>query len=100
MKNADYRKHNDGSMNSSKYHKKDGTNIRAILKVETAKEIDDYGCDPLGDGTFRMVPSGRIVSAEEKEALLKPTRPAPRNNDCLGMSWEEIERKQGGKLKK
>lgn len=35
---ANYRKYNDGSMNSSTYHKKDGTNIRAILKVQLLKE--------------------------------------------------------------
>lgn len=33
-KNANYRKYNDHSMNSSKYHKKDSTNIRAIFKRE------------------------------------------------------------------
>jgi hypothetical protein len=26
----------------------------------------DYGCDPLGDGTFRMVPSGDIVDYQER----------------------------------
>lgn len=31
---ANYRKLNDGSQNSSKYHKKDGTAVRAILKRE------------------------------------------------------------------
>ena len=36
---ADYRKHNDRSQNSSTYHKKDGTNTRAILKREAAEEI-------------------------------------------------------------
>ena len=41
MKDAHYRKHNDGSMNSSKYHKKDGTNIRVILKRETQKIIKE-----------------------------------------------------------
>lgn len=56
----------------------------------------DYGADPVGDGTFRMVPSGRIVSREERDKLL-PLKAAPRN-DCLGLSWEEIERKQGGRL--
>ena len=39
MKNANYRKHNDRQMNSSTYHKKDGTNIRAILKREAEREI-------------------------------------------------------------
>lgn len=38
-----YRKLNDGSHNSSKYHKKDGTNVRAKLKAKVKVEamIDD-----------------------------------------------------------
>ena len=32
---AEYRKLNDRSLSSSTYHKKDGTNVRAILKKET-----------------------------------------------------------------
>ena len=34
--NANYRKINDISRNSSTYHKKDGTPVRAILKRELA----------------------------------------------------------------
>ena len=30
---------------------------------------DDYGCDPIGDGIFRMVPSGDIVDADERYEL-------------------------------
>lgn len=41
MKDANYRKLNDRSFNSSTYHKKDGTEIRAILKEEAQKEIED-----------------------------------------------------------
>jgi hypothetical protein len=41
MKHANYRKHNDRSKNSSTYHKKDGTNTRAILKKESKKEISE-----------------------------------------------------------
>ena len=33
----------------------------------------DYGADPIGDGTFRMVPSGDIVDATERARRL--TRP-------------------------
>ena len=40
MKNANYRKHTDRTHSSSTYHKKDGTNIRAILKREARKEIN------------------------------------------------------------
>lgn len=31
----------------------------------------DYGCDPLGDGRYRMVPSGDVVDAAEKERRLR-----------------------------
>ncbi len=31
----------------------------------------DYGADPLGDGTFRMVPSGDVVGFEERCRRLK-----------------------------
>lgn len=30
----------------------------------------DYGADPIGNGTFRMVPSGDIVSLEERNRRL------------------------------
>lgn len=36
---ANYRKFNDRTLNSSTYHKKDGTNVRAILKRNLFKEI-------------------------------------------------------------
>ena len=39
MGHADYRKHNDRCLNSSTYHKKDGTPIRGILKEEARREI-------------------------------------------------------------
>ena len=42
MKNANYRKHNDRTMNSSTYHKKDGTPIRTILKREANSEINEH----------------------------------------------------------
>lgn len=31
----------------------------------------DYGADPVGDGTFRMVPSGDIVSLEDRNSRLR-----------------------------
>jgi hypothetical protein len=37
--------------------------------IDTSKP-GDYGADPLGDGTFRMVPSGDIVSLEERNRRL------------------------------
>jgi hypothetical protein len=42
---ARYRKYNDHTLNSSTYHKKDGTPIRARLKQELEEEIKDHKCD-------------------------------------------------------
>ncbi len=57
----------------------------------------DYGCDPLGNGKFRMVPSGDIVDATERAKRLDGNRHEA-SNDCVGLSWDELERRQGGKL--
>lgn len=45
------------------------------MKCHAPKAIDtsapgDYGADPIGDGTFRMVPSGDIVGWEERNKRL------------------------------
>ncbi len=56
--------------------------------------MSDYGCDPLGDGMFRMVPSGDVVDAKERAKRLGEAK--VKANDCLGLSWEELAMKQGG----
>lgn len=56
----------------------------------------DYGADPLGGGMFRMVPSGDIVPAAEKEARLRPRRRPSGTADCLGLTWQQIAIVQGG----
>jgi hypothetical protein len=38
--------------------------------VPARKPGQDYGADPVGDGTFRMVPSGDIVSLAERKRRL------------------------------
>jgi len=38
---ANYRKMNDKTQNSSTYHKKDGTNVRAKLKDQLVKEKNE-----------------------------------------------------------
>jgi hypothetical protein len=65
--------------------------------MNTKSIQSDYGADPIGDGTFRLIPSGRIVNREERDRILKSTREV--HNNCFGLSWSEIERKQGGKLR-
>lgn len=42
MNDANYRKHNDRTHNSSTYHKKDGTPVRSILKREAKNEIEEW----------------------------------------------------------
>lgn len=44
------------------------TPIRRTFDLST--DDGDYGCDPLPDGKFRMIPSGDIVDYAEKERRL------------------------------
>lgn len=49
---------------------------QAQQKQPFRKAIDlatsgDYGADPIGDGKFRMVPSGDVVDYEERCRRLK-----------------------------
>ena len=60
---------------------------------------NDYGSDPLGNGTFRMVPSGDIVDKAERDERLAHCKREVRN-DCLGLTWDEIERRQGGRIRR
>jgi hypothetical protein len=41
-----------------------------FFAVPVRRPDEDYGSDPMGDGTFRMVPSGDIVSLEERQKRL------------------------------
>jgi hypothetical protein len=40
-----------------------------LRKVDPSRP-GDYGADPLGDGTFRMIPSGDIVDYAERSRRL------------------------------
>ena len=44
-----------------------GVPIRDTINPTTGK---DYGADPIGDGTFRMIPSGDIVNLAERTRRL------------------------------
>lgn len=44
---------------------------RPVRETVDTSRPGDYGADPVGDGTFRMVPSGDIVSHEERNARLR-----------------------------
>ena len=43
----------------------------SLDRVVDTKRNGDYGADPLGDGKFRMVPSGDIVDFEERNRRLE-----------------------------
>jgi hypothetical protein len=57
----------------------------------------DYGADPLGDGRFRMVPSGDIVDRAERDRRRLPPKPYV-NRPIFGMTWNELEQKLGGRI--
>ena len=48
-----------------------GAPIRGTIPAR--KPGEDYGCDPLGGGKFRMVPSGDIVDYDERTRRLRPS---------------------------
>lgn len=50
--------------------------------------------------SWRLVPSGRIVDADGLKAWQATRTKRDVQNECLGMSWDEIERRQGGKLRR
>lgn len=39
---------------------------KLLQQVLDTSKAGDYGADPIGDGTFRMVPSGDIVDYAER----------------------------------
>lgn len=50
----------------------DGTTIDR--KYIDPSKLGDYGADPLGDGRFKMIPSGDIVDFEERNKRLGKQR--------------------------
>lgn len=45
-------------------------NLVPVREYTDLTRKGDYGCDPMGDGTFRMVPSGEIVTYDEMRRRL------------------------------
>lgn len=48
----------------------DRETLTPIRKYVDLDNKGDYGADPLGDGLFRMFPSGDVVSYEERNRRL------------------------------
>lgn len=58
--------------------------------------MPDTGADPIGNGTFRMYPSGDIVNLDERNARLAHTlRPKPLN--CQQQAWAEQQARQSAR---
>lgn len=49
----------------------DRQTLTPIRRTVDTSARGDYGADPVGDGTFRMIPSGDIVSYDERNSRLK-----------------------------
>ena len=44
----------------------DRTTLVPVRQTVDLRASGDYGADPIGDGTFRMVPSGDVVDYAER----------------------------------
>ncbi len=44
---------------------------QSIAKPVDASRQGDYGADPLGNGMFRMIPSGDVVDYDERNRRLQ-----------------------------
>jgi hypothetical protein len=84
-----------GTAGSDEHHKTPlGPDWKPPADVAPIKPKEkDYGSSPVGDGTFKMVPSGDVVDAAERDRRLP--RPKFDNKErIMGMTWEQIQAKQ------
>lgn len=63
--------------------------------------MKDYGADPLGNGEFKMIPSGDIVDFNERCRRLPLVDMDNRPTTLIGAKTAiQVELMQGGKLSK
>ncbi len=63
--------------------------------------MKDYGADPIGEGKFKMVPSGDIVDWDERCKRLPLVDMGNTIDTLIGSKTaDQVERMQGGKLKR
>ena len=61
--------------------------------------MKDYGADPIGDGTFKMVPSGDVVDFEERNKRLPPVDMENKIDTLIGAKTAmQVDIMQGGKM--
>ncbi len=51
-------------------HELDRKTLTPVRKYVDTSKAGDYGADPMGDGLYRMVPSGDIVTYAERNRRL------------------------------
>lgn len=68
MKKSDYLRNMDRPTVLG--HELDPKTLTPIKRAIDTTTPGDYGADPLGDGTFRMVPSGDVVDLAERTRRL------------------------------
>lgn len=49
----------------------DKVHLTPVRRQVDVGRVGDHGCDPVGDGTFLMVPSGEVVTFEEMRRRLR-----------------------------
>lgn len=52
-----------------------GERMRVVRRAIDTSQRGDYGADPLGDGRYRMVPSGDVVDETERARRLGRAAP-------------------------
>jgi len=61
--------------------------------------MKDYGADPIGNGLFKMIPSGDIVSFEERTKRLPPVNMNDKPDFLIGtLTAQQVKIMQGGGL--
>lgn len=68
MSHATYRKINDGTGASSTYHKKDGTEVRAVLKRDAEREVINQMMDNLQSS---FAADGIVFTDRERGVMLE-----------------------------
>ncbi len=54
----------------------------------------DYGFNPLGNGKYKMIPSGDIVDAVERDKRIPRPDMSERHDVLPGYTWEDIDNMQ------
>ena len=101
MKNIEYKCEHCGFKSDHLQYDNEGKYLCGdclSVSLEVGKIID-YGADPVGDGTFKMVPSGDVVDFDERCRRLQPVDMENKIETLIGSKTKmQVNMMQGGKL--